>query len=155
MKRFLAVITAVVIMAWSLSCFGAGSCVQTGSTERIQVTGGLERRYVTLTCTGDGTITAYSFDPAVFGVRGWYLYNVTTDPGASAPTAAYDITLVAAGEDVAGGKLADRSATATETVLIAPSTQGYHMTDAAFAITFANQTANPSTIVLKLRFTNN
>jgi len=155
MKRLKVLLAAIIILGWAASCFGAGSCVQTGSTERALLPGGLERRYVALTCTGDGSITAYSFDPAAFGVRGWYLYNVTTDPGSSAPTAAYDITLVIAGEDIAGGLLADRSATATQTVLMAPTTLGYHMTDTAFAITFANQTANPSTIVMKLRFTNN
>ena len=38
-----------------------------------------------------------------------------TDPGATAPTTLYDITLVNAnGRDVMGGALADRSATVTE-----------------------------------------
>jgi hypothetical protein len=59
------------------------------------------------------------------------------------------------GEDVAGGLLGNRSATATETVRISPTTLGYHMADATMAITFADETANPSVIVMKLRFTAN
>lgn len=50
-------------------------------------------------------------------ITGWIIL-VETDPGATAPTTLYDITLVNAnGRDVMGGALADRSATAAEAVL--------------------------------------
>jgi hypothetical protein len=50
-------------------------------------------------------------------ITGW-IHEIETDPdGTTAPTAAYDITLINAnGRDVAGGALANRSATATEIV---------------------------------------
>ena len=138
-----------------LAAAAAGSCVLTSKT-LIPVEGKTQRMYFVLTCTGTtGGIAAYSFVPATQGVRGWYLYNVTTDPGAAAPTAAYDITLVVDGEDIAGTLLANRSATATETVAIAPSTKGFHMMDSTMAITFANDTEAASTIVMTLRFTQN
>ncbi len=50
-------------------------------------------------------------------ITGW-IHEIETDPdGSTAPTPSYDITLVNAnGRDVAGGALANRSATATEIV---------------------------------------
>jgi hypothetical protein len=146
----------MIMLAGSLSeVFATGSCVKT-NVEDGYMDGAHQRRYITLTCTGDGTIGAYSFNPAAQGVRFWYLYNITTDPdGTSAPTVDYDITLLATGEDIAGGLLADRSATARQTVAICPTTLGYHMNDGTIAITFANQTASPSIIVMTLRFTKN
>lgn len=67
----------------------------------------------TVTCTSatDGTATL-----AIPNMNGW-LIKVTTDPGATAPTANYDITLVdALSADAAESLLINRSATATETV---------------------------------------
>lgn len=147
-------VTLCLNFVYSGVAYAAGSCTRT-SKELIQVEGRTQRIYITLTCTGDGSIAAYSFDPTAEGVRGMYLYNVTTNPGTAAPTNLYDITLVTEGEDIAGTLLNNRSDTATETVAIAPTTKGYHMTDQAISITFANEAANPSTIVMKLRFTVN
>ena len=151
MKKVLLALAFVVLMASSV--MAAGSCVLK-SSELVYGNNSIQKKIVKLTCTGDGSITAYSFDPGTFGVRGWYLYSVTTDPG-TAPTADYDITLLVNGEDIAGGLLGDRSATATQTVAIAPTTLGYPILDEAIAITFANNSANPSVIVLTLKFTNN
>jgi hypothetical protein len=151
MKKVLLALAFVVLVASSV--MAAGSCVVT-SSGLIYGTSSIQKKLVKLTCTGDGSITAYSFDPGTFGVRGWYLYSVTTDPG-TAPTNAYDITLVVNGEDIAGGLLADRSSTATQTVAIAPTTIGYTIMDEIMAITFANNTDNPSVIVMTLKFTDN
>lgn len=150
-KIFLAL---VLLLCAQCFAYAAGSCVVT-TTEDIRIGGEVHRKYVTLTCTGDGSIAAFSFVPATYGVEGWYLYNITTNPGTSAPTDDYDITLMVDGEDVAGGSLADRDTANTETVAVCPATKGYHMADGTMLITFANNTANPSTIVLKLRFTDN
>jgi hypothetical protein len=153
MKRLLGV-TFLILFLPSL-VFATGSCVQTNK-ELIAIDGRTQRIYFTLTCTGDaGGIAAYTFTSATSGVRGWYLYNVTTNPGASAPTDNYDITILSDGEDISGGKLVDRSTSATQTVVIAPATLGYHMEDLPLIITFANETANPATIVITLRFTTN
>jgi hypothetical protein len=151
MKKVL--LAVVFVMLFASSVMAAGSCVVT-SSEKVYGTNSIQKKIVKLTCTGDGSITAYSFDPGTFGVRGWYLYSVTTDPG-TAPTADYDITLLVNGEDIAGGLLNNRSATATETVLISPTTAGFPILDEAIAITFAANTASPSVIVLTLKFTDN
>ena len=160
MKRISLIIAFLMIAS---TAWGAGSCVITSNTRvpipTIAEANDVQRQYVVLTCTGDsstGAIDAYSFVPATFGVKGWYLYNVTTDPdGSHPPTADYDITLLAGGEDIAGTLLTDRSATLTQTVAIAPSTQGYPMADGTVAITFANQSAASAVVVMTLRFTTN
>lgn len=146
MKRILWVFIAFMLMA--STAIAAGSCVRTNTSDP----GIKDRKIIELTCTGDGSITAYTFDPVAFGVVGWYLYSATTDPGVSAPTADYDITLLVNGEDVAGSLLLNRSASATQTVAISPAALGWHMAKDPIVITFANETANPSTIVLTLRF---
>ena len=146
-KIFLVIILLIFI---TTSAWGAGSCVLT-SSDMVKP----DRKEFVLTCTGDGTIAAYTLTPAEWGLKGWFLYSVTTDPGTSAPTADYDITLVVNGEDVSGGLLEDRSATATETVVICPITKGWHIAGDAMAVTFANEIANPSTIVVTLRYVNN
>lgn len=49
--------------------------------------------------------------------KGTFIYRVITDPGTTAPTAAYDIVINDIyGADIMSGSLADRSATATEFV---------------------------------------
>jgi len=125
MKRIF--LTLLVLVMWATSAFGAGSCVFTSKQAFMGETGKVEKVIVRLTCTGDGSITAYSFNSKTFDVLGFYLYSVTTDPGTSAPTDNYDITLVVSSEDVAGGLLADRSTSATQTKIICPPTQGYHI----------------------------
>ena len=150
MKRILLIVAAFFVLTSTV--FAAGSCVWTNGGEPGY---GDDKREIELTCTGDGSITAFSMIPKDYKVRGFYLYSVTTDPG-TAPTAGYDITLVVDGEDIAGGLLADRSASATETVLIAPTTKGYPiMGDSAMAVTFANETASPSVIVITFKFVKN
>jgi hypothetical protein len=65
--------------------------------------------------------TSGSFTSAnITGCRGMYLYQIRTIPNAGrAPTADYDITITDSDSvDVAGGLLADRSASSTEDVLL-------------------------------------
>lgn len=151
MKRILLIVAAFLLL--TSTAFAAGSCYWSNGPAPGY---GDDKKEIELTCTGDGSITAFSIIPKNYNVRGYFLYSVTTDPGTSAPTAAYDITLVVNGEDIAGGLLADRSATNTETVLIAPTGKGYPiMGDSAMAVTFTGETANPSTIVIKFKFVKN
>jgi hypothetical protein len=149
-------VAMMMLFIWTSYAFGAGSCVFTSKQAFYGESGNIDKVIVRLTCTGDGSITAYSFDAKTFDVLGFYLYSVTTDPGTSAPTDNYDITLVVSGEDVSGGLLADRSTSATQTKIICPENIGYHIMDNNdVAITFANNTANPSTIVMDLEFVKN
>ena len=58
--------------------------------------------------------------------RGGYLTHVTTKPGDTAPTANYDITISMNGQnDILGGALNNRSATATEVVSVMDTFNSY------------------------------
>lgn len=154
MKKGLLV--GLVLVLWATMVHATGSCVLT-SVEKVQIDSRAQRVYVTHTCTSDaGGIAAYTFNPVTYGVRGWYWYNITTDPdGTSAPTNLYDITALVSGEDVAGSLLGDRSSTARQTVVIAPTTLGYHMADGNIVFAFTNITSNPGIFVMTNRFTSN
>ena len=86
------------------TAFAAGSCVASFVSEASNI------NKLTFTCTGDSADGSF---PAVYyanAVKGW-IFWVKTIPGATQPTADYDITLTDQDAvDVAGGALADRSA---------------------------------------------
>ncbi len=158
MKKLLSAIIILLVIGFAGQAWATGACVLT-STEDIGIVSQIQRKYITLTCTSDGSgIEAYSLDPDTYGIRGWYLYNVTTDPdGTNAPTNNYDVTLLTSGgEDITNGTaLLNRSSTVTQTALITDSTRGYHMMDSALAVTFSGITANPGVLGMKFRFTSN
>jgi hypothetical protein len=94
--------------------FAQGSAVQTG--RYLGVNQGVFE--LTFDCTAsavDGSFPAIAFDAKwLNALRGWHCYRARTDPGTTAPTANYDITITESGGDVFGGNLVNRSATATE-----------------------------------------
>jgi len=118
MKRVLA-ITLILCLAFAQSCFAGGTISQ---ALKCFGNGGLCR--LTATCTGsavDGNFT--SATGAAVGtthlstLSGYALFLMRTNPGSTAPTASYDITLTDAHGDILGGSGANRSATATESVV--------------------------------------
>ena len=80
---------------------------------------------------------------AITGYQGWMLYEVRTDPGSTAPTANYDITLIDEfGIDIAGGQLLNRHTSTSERVaLIDPPI----LRATSFTITLANNAVNSAT----------
>jgi hypothetical protein len=82
--------------------------------------------------------------------QGWYIIMVKTDPGATAPTADYDITGVDSYGDIFKDRLLDRSATDTETVenILIPIYED-------FDITIANNSVNSATGKILIIFANN
>jgi len=109
MKKLLAAFVFVLLCAGL--AYGAGTCVETVSTYKDG------DFMLTWTCTGDasdGTFPATTSNFRGNNIDG-YIYQVVTDPGATAPTASYDITITDAnGVDIMGAELENRSATATE-----------------------------------------
>jgi hypothetical protein len=74
-----------------------------------------EGERISITWTADASAATIP-DLAIPGIKG-FIAQIITDPGATAPTALYDIALYhpsAADLDILGGALADRSATITE-----------------------------------------
>jgi hypothetical protein len=104
----------------------------------------------------DGVVDADSASGAVMTtanftkVRGYFAYPIITDPGSTSPTAAYDITLPdSSGLDLAGGLLADRSATATQRIVPKVDTTNsiYGGTPllSPITLTITNQSVNSAT----------
>jgi len=86
-------------------------------------------------------------------IKGRYLVEVQTVPdGTTAPTASYDVAINDAnGEDIMDGGLADRSATAAESVF--PASDGVNavvpiMGDLSIAVTNAGDTKKGKTILI-------
>lgn len=127
----------------------------------ISVGDTIKRVVVTLTCTAaaDGSFADYTLDPAVFtrghrtyGIKGFYLFSVETNPGAVAPTAAYDINLWNGDKsfDLAQTLLTNRSASNTEKVYLAAV--GEPMFDSSWILSISNNAVNGAIIVIKLTF---
>ena len=154
MKKIVSILLVVAVVLFAFNAFATGSCTEKTVTNDT-VLNSIQRTVVVLTCTGDGSIASYTLAPSTYNVQGWYLYDVTTIPGTSAPTDGYGITLIVHSEDIAGGLLANRSSTLTQTVAIAPPTIGYNIMNDSITITFSGETASPSTFTLTLRFTAN
>ena len=103
---------AVSSLSQAFRCYGNGdTCVLT----------------LTWTAHTDGSFTSTAITAATMTkLANYYLYEMETDPGSTAPTADYDIVITASATgysyDVLGGRGADRSATVTQSVLPANTT---------------------------------
>jgi len=117
---------------------------------------------VTFTWTADAAAATIpstaTTDAITAAIIGWYVWAIETDPGSTAPTAAYDIVLNDAnGFDIAGGQLANRSATATEKVIpkldATTSLYGAHLVNSALTLVITNNLVNSATGTVKLILT--
>ncbi len=81
-----------------------------------------------------------------------FMFLAKSNPGTTAPTAAWDYTFVAEdGEDVLGGEGADRSATTTERIRAKTDTSfGEAYIDGTGTLTITNNSVNSATIVIKI-----
>lgn len=99
---------------------------------------------ITWTADGsDGSVPATASTVPIVG----RLFHATTDPGATAPTDNYDITLVdAEGVDAAQGLLANRDTANTEDAAIVYSGTGTHpRVNSKLTFTLANNAVNSAT----------
>ena len=104
-RTFLALLLLLVLVG---GVYGASSQTETHYTN---LPGDVDVWVIAWTAHTDGSYTNYTTQWNVDG----YVFMVVTDPGATAPQALYDITLLDSdGIDVMGGELANLSATATE-----------------------------------------
>ena len=88
-------------------------------------------------------------------LKGYNLVEGRTNPGATAPQAAYDITLTDSdGIDLMGGRMADRSATASEAAVpeIASGVPWPRPVDGALTLTITNNNVNSAIVVAKFFF---
>ena len=109
-------------------------------------------RVITLTGvgdSGDGTFPATVLEDKIEG----FLLGIETNPGTTAPTAAYDIALTdSSGLDILSGAGDNKSASATEYASVAIGT--YHhpplSKNETYTLAITNQSVNSADIVIKL-----
>ena len=154
MKRIFTAIlflTALIFMANTV--FAVGSV-----TQRIKSYPNANMKTLTFSWTGDAGTGAVPSTPTsavnTIEIAGWYVYAIETNPG-TAPTAGYDIVINDAESlDIAGGMLADRSATLTERITprldSTYSIFGGVLVDSALTLVITNQNAASATGTVKL-----
>lgn len=153
MKKLMLALFLVLVMA--VSSWAAGTASVTGH-DKIHVLREQQRVILTITWVDDTAGTTLAIDPKTYSITGWYLYTAETNPGGTAPTALYDITLVDAdGADIAGGVLLNRSATVTELVNVGTSAAGYPVMRGSVTFTLSGNDVNNATGTLILTFVAN
>lgn len=156
MKRLF---TAILILASFI--FLSGQVYAAGSvTQAINNYPNANMKVLTFTWTGsaaDGTVPSTPTNAAITTeIAGWYVYAIETNPGGdTAPTTLYDVVINdAEGLDIAGGMLADRSATATEKITprldSTYSIFGGVLVDGALTLVITNQAVHSATGTVKL-----
>jgi hypothetical protein len=144
MKRVLTAILFVMFLstgAWAAGSWG--TFVDSGG-------GNNEIRTVTLGWTGDasgGTVPDKTFDLGREKV--WYLIRAITDPGTTAPTDDYDITVKDAyGNDYANSQLLNRDESTTEKVAFGK----YEPIYGTITVSVSDTTVNSATGTIVLVF---
>lgn len=158
MKRFTLIIAlALALLSSSLWAAAApGTCTQE-FTEVYSATGPTQLATLTFTCTAsadDASFPSTATTQVITDqIAGRYIAEVRTNPGATAPQAAYDITLKDTdGIDLMGGTLADRSATASERAVpsVASGIYGSTPIDGALTLAITNNNVNSAVTVIKI-----
>jgi len=150
MKKILTIIAAIVLLA-PLGALAAGS---SASATVARIDEQLYKATVTWVADdGDGSVPT----AGIVSPKNGYVILGITDPGSTAPQAAYDITVTdSLGADVFGGNLGDLSATATERAFPADAggNEGAQFVQAGESLTFTltNNNVNDATGSLVLYF---
>lgn len=158
MKKLFLVVFLLLFVA-AVNCFAADAVITTSSitTYTIPNYGGnnIIGKVVTFTWTdksaADGTAFTTSFDKKE--LYGWCIYSVETNPGTTAPTDNYDITMLSEGGiDVLGSQTLNRDEANTEIANIGLQTNGYPVITGALTLTIANNSVNSATGTIKVVF---
>lgn len=155
MKKLVLVLGLLLVLVIATQVFAVGTASVT-NVERMKVLGEQPRIILTISWTDDTAGTTLAINPVTYGFMGWYLIQAETNPGGTAPTANYDISLVStSGLDYALGALQNRSATITERPSIAGTGNVYPVIIDTFTFTLSGNAVNGATGTLKLIFTAN
>ena len=157
MKKIFLASLILLILVWCQLAFAADSCVQTLTGIRDSQTQIVLKYELAFVCTASsGAFTATPISAAnLVKLGGFFLYRAETKPSATAaPQDQYDITIVNAnGVDVVGGLLANRSRTAVQDVLLAPSTGFYQIGSSTLTVTPTGNNVASAAFTLVLEFT--
>lgn len=151
MKKILGIVLISLFLIYGNAFGTAGTVTDNGANGVWPAQNNSKCFQVVLTWTDNSTATGTSVPATAttLPING-YVTRVVTDPGGTAPTALYDITLTTTnnGEDIMGGKLADRSATVTEAMRpydSASGTYGDTYVAGTLILTVTNNLVNSAT----------
>jgi len=161
MKRIVTFLLAIMLLL-PVGAFAGGACTQSA----VKCGHNAYQCEVNFTCTGssvDGNFTSatgMSFNTANLNtLKNYFLYVMTTNPGSTPPTDAYDITLTDAHGDILGGMGSDRSATATESIVpridATNSIYGAAPWKTSLTLAITNTTAPSGNVVITFYFVRN
>ena len=121
MKRLRIIILATIFILLPAMCFAAGASVTMTRTKAdVPYSTGFQKVVIVWVADDTSHLTPNtSFDVALVGgsspLKGWSCCLAVTDPGTTAPTADYDISIEDDyGADIFGGELVDRHTSSTE-----------------------------------------
>lgn len=150
MKKVLLGLLISLLLA--TSSWAVGVATVTGY-EIIHVVNQRSRVILTITFVDDNAGTTLAINPVTYDITGWYLYSVETNPGATAPTDNYDITLIDSdGADLAGGTLMNRDTATTEFVNIGMSSIGFPVIRGTFTFTLSGNAVVGGTGIVIMTF---
>lgn len=99
-----------------------------------------KKRAVTIAWVDDTSGTTATITASSMGIEGWYLYSCETNPGSTAPTDNYDITISDSdGVDVMFGALANRDTSNSE---IAFPASGYPLVAGNLTFSLSGNSVN-------------
>lgn len=152
MKKKIVILALLALLIPSV-LFAAGTV-----TQRLDGIG-RDMWKLTFTCTGDssdGSFPATDISATNMAyLEGKYLVKVTTNPGTTAPTDNYDITITDAnGVDIMGGTLANRDTSNSEEALpyIGGVAYGPTPIPGTLTLNITNNSVNSAGIVVELIF---
>jgi len=156
MKKLILALFLVLLFVTSVTAAGS---VDISSVSNVSVHNVIWRKIITISWvadSADGTVPSASIVANTYGIEGWYLYSVETNPGAIAPTDNYDIVINDANDyDICGGLLANRNTINTELVNIGNATHGFPIVLGDLIFVLTNNVVNSATSVLILTFVAN
>ena len=157
MKKLFLVL--VLLLAASTNCFAVDASITTSSITTYTIPNysgnNMIGKVVTFSWTdkdaADGSPFTTSFDKKE--LYGWCIYSVETNPGTTAPTDDYDITMLSEGGiDVLGSQTLNRDEANTEIANIGLQTNGYPVITGALTLTIDNNLVNSATGTIKVVF---
>jgi hypothetical protein len=150
MKRILLSL-AILVMTASLA-FGAGTVTVTAPTFNYEK----DKAFISIAWVGDaggGTLPATTINMSSYKLIGWYLYSVETDPGDTAPTDNYDITITDANSlDICYSQALNRDTANTEIAFCSASGKGFYVVRGSLTVNISGNAVNSATgtIILTL-----
>ncbi len=155
MKRFL---KSILMLAFLLVFLPPSHAAESVVVSNPVLNYKADKAFVTITWTAaaDGSLTATSINTKVFNLVGFYLYSIETDPGSTAPTDNYDITITDANAlDICYSQALNRDTSDTEIAFCATTSKSYYVIRGNLMFNLTGNSVDSATGIAILTFLEN